>query len=626
MSVAKITTVVAHGVTLGAGAYGSALFVTGTGAILPPAASGQAGISGAAGLSTVELRNDGTIAGSYGGPNGFYGGNGAAGIDLGVTVSIDNAGLIQGGSGGNGPGFYSPGGNGAVGLQAGGGTLDNAGFITGGNGGASYYGGGAGAASVVFSGFASLTNDGGIYGGNAGYTDALNGNEGGVGVSLASGGTLINQGIIRGGSGANSFGYPAGGLGGAGGAGVILGATASVLNTGTIQGGDSGASRIDPRPGGIALAFTAGTFSNDGFVLGGYTGSAVVFSQVGTVTNTGTILGGDNGVGVSLSAGGALSNSGTIDGGTGIGFKNYSAGVAGGAGVAFAGPGTLVNTGIIEGGVGGRGKDVRYHAGAGGAGVSLSGGGVLVNDGDVGGGMGGQAPIHAEGAGGVGVFIDGGTLVDQTGTIAGGLVGKFAPLAFADSVQFGGGGTLEVYGGAVFLGTIAADPHGDDTLLLASGAPGNLDNFKFFETITEQSDANWSLTADIQGPGTLTIGQGAILSLSGTISIQSVAFASGGGEKLTLQTPATVTSTIDGFAAGDTIDLVGILANALTYQSGTLTLLGAGGQAVDQLHLAGSYTASDFALHSVPAGTALTVAAPAVPVVPEWHAMARGLT
>jgi hypothetical protein len=139
---------------------------------------------------------------------------------------------------------------------------------------------------------------------------------GGVFGSVTSGSlSLLNDGLIQGGSGSNYGGY-----------GVDL--TSGILtNSGTITGGNAASSY---GAGGYGVELTSGTLTNSGIITGGsgyYGGDGVRLSS-GTLTNSGTITGGNSsygvgsgggasGVGVYIS-GGTLINSGKIVGGTGV--------------------------------------------------------------------------------------------------------------------------------------------------------------------------------------------------------------------------------------------------------------------------------------------------------------------
>jgi autotransporter family porin len=434
------------------------------------------------------------------------------------------------------------------------------------------------------------------------YGDANQSGPGGVGILLAGGGKVVNSGLVEGGrGGANS---------GDGGAGVVLQAAGSVSNTGTIFGGDSytgnGGVGVDLAQGGALVNHGAiygggGYYGNGDLVdaIGVYLGAAGTVQNFGKITS-GYSTGFSRGFGIDLAAGGTLINRGIVDGSTG-----------GGGGVEFAGHGQIKNFGTIQGGPGDY-----YTPNGGGQGVSLSGGGTLTNHGTIAGGYGAQSYHYSGGHGGDGVDIDGGTLIAASGTIAGGAGGsgthKGAP---GNAVGFGSAaGTLVVDPAAQFVGDIVANTAVNDTLVLSGTTAGTLSGLgktvTGFTTVTESAHATWTLQGTLTGAGTLTIGSGSHLELSGPVSIATIQFANG-AQNLELDKPGAVTSTFAGFGTGDSIDLVSINAASLQYANGTLTLLDANGKALDKLLFSGSYSQSDFALHSIANGTELDYAGPA---------------
>jgi len=79
------------------------------------------------------------------------------------------------------------------------------------------------------------------------------------------------------------------------------------------------------------------------------------------------------------------------------------------------------------------------------------------------------------------------------------------------------------------------------------------------------------LAADAGHSGTVSIGAGGTVSLGTVGANQTIAFAGAGG-LLALAQPGSVAAAISGFTTGDTIDLVSIAANGLTYAGGLLTV------------------------------------------------------
>jgi hypothetical protein len=349
---------------------------------------------------TIEmLTNDGAIAGGAGGSvttveGGSNGGAGGAGVmNAGTIVTLRNGqfGTITGGAGGKGvhAGLgVGPSGAGGDGISNTGTieTLRNIGMIAGGVAGSSF-GEPAPGAGVSTSGrIGSLINSFTISGGDGG--DSI---KGGAGVSLGTGGridSLANMGSIAGGA--------------AGGDGILVGSGASIGSIGNsmrgvITGGVGGFSGGFPETGGAGLAnFGAITRVTDsGAIGGGFAAAAGAGAGGAGLANAATI--------------GALvvDTGGLIVGGRG-GLKAINGG-AGGVGVANAGVITdLTNRGTLRGGDGGMRR-------SGGAGLSNTGGiGTLINHGEIAGGA-GDASVGLSNSGTISTLTN-----DRDGAIKGG--------------------------------------------------------------------------------------------------------------------------------------------------------------------------------------------------------------
>jgi hypothetical protein len=658
MHVKSISGTVTTTVVLGEGNYGDRLTITPTGEI-NAYTIGAPSIYAPPGLSHVEIRNEGLVKGSLGG-NGSKLPGGIA-IDLASAAKVSNTGSIVGGYGvyshsthigyagggglelqkggqvsnfgtiiggaagyeGPGGGYHGPGGGFGVDLSAAS-TLTNQGFLAGGSGGTSYIGPGYGGNAVDAAG-GSITNVGTIVGGAGGNTiyREVNGANGGAGVDLTGAGTLVNSGSISGGAG----GYADGeyGVGGKGGDGVDFSARGMLINIGTIAGGIGG-NGFYSGLGGTGVNISSGSIINHGLITGG---TGVIVSGDASLNNTGKILGvygtdgvrGDGirlygdatvrdsgsivaessaeyagGIGAILK-GGTLIVSGNVVGGGGSTSRGYSAGTAG----VDISSGTIriASTGSIVGGAGGNGNSSDNYGGAG-IYVSRTGSALIADAGSILGGAGGRGSN-----GGVGVYLGGGT-ISVTGSVAGGAgAGKRAQ---GYAVQFGfQAGTLEISTTAKISGDIVANPQADDTLILESKGAGTLAGFGStitgLSTIEEENKGNWTLIGSVTGAGLLSIGTDAKLTLNGSVSIATVAFDAGGGERLNLDAPTQFTSAVSGFGTGDTIDLVGIQASSLTYAGHTLKLFDSGGVAVDTLTFDGKYVQGDFALKAIHGGT-----------------------
>ena len=140
------------------------------------------------------------------------------------------------------------------------------------------------------------------------------------------------------------------------------------------------------------------------------------------------------------------------------------------------------------------------------------------------------------------------------------------------------------------------------TLSLAAGQSlsghGTAEAFGIINAATVQaSGGTLNFIGGITGAGTLEIGAGSTLSLSGSASSgQETKFEAATG-RLVLGAPASFASTIFDFIKGDTIDLSKVVAKSLGYSGHTLTVHESGGAALS-LTFSGAYSHSSFAMTS----------------------------
>lgn len=310
---------------------------------------GQYGVQEANGGSVV----NGPGATIVGGGNGGVEGNSAAGAGVDLSGSaglIDNRGTIAGGSG---PGTSGDGFGGGDGVDLATGALTNSGsgIITGGQGGTTTgvsRSGGNGGTGILLGEGGTLVNNATITGGGGGSVNALGSNgaagNGGYGVELIQAGTLINHSTIIGGQ-AGTIGTGGTGAFGTAGDGVYIPAAGSLINTGTITGGSGGSGGTG---GAGALLLSSGTLNNTGTIIGGsgnLGGAGILMAGTGSLDNPSTSKviggagfgGGKGGAGIERERPGLLTNEGTI-----IGPSDAPA--------VFQAGGTLINSGSIIGG------------------------------------------------------------------------------------------------------------------------------------------------------------------------------------------------------------------------------------------------------------------------------------
>ena len=133
------------------------------------------------------------------------------------------------------------------------------------------------------------------------------------------------------------------------------------------------------------------------------------------------------------------------------------------------------------------------------------------------------------------------------------------------------------------------------------------------------------ITGDVAGTGADKIDADATLEFDGTlVGGQTVTFAGSNGI-LAVGKPSAFAATISGFAAGDLIDLLGIAATAVSYQSNVLTVMN-GATTVASLNLAGSYASNtDFEVSSDGVGgTRISIGPPPALVGNFWISATSG--
>ena len=498
--------------------------------------------------------------------------------------SLTNGGRIYGGDG-----SYQ-GGIGGIGVQADGGKLTNTGTVTGGVGGYSYnVGPGTGGAGISLSGGAVLTSTGSITGG-AGRDGHNEGTSGGAGVVM-QGSALYAGGTISGGTGgaaANIMAalaapvsispavrctragrFPAApaamavraGAPGMAGTGVVLhGAT--VFVSGTVDGGSGGIGRGFSYPqGGYGVQIDGGSLVVSGTISGGYDdqglqNDAVLFGSVaGSLTlDPSAVLNGL--VAANATVNDVLALRGTDGTLTGLGsvftgFTTLSEAKAAlwtVTGNNTLGAGTqLLDSGTLS--IGGTLTDAGI--------ATVSGKGVLLA---ANGGF-----LHL-----AGVVLAGGTITTD----------------LHSSVAIGGGTTHPAPGIIKIEAGFSIDGSG----VVGSATPSTIvDN-----GMIASQGGKLVLATSVSGTGALTIDSGSALSAVGNVSTASLTFASGGSETLLVSAASTISTALSGFGAGDVIDVAKV-ANSLTFENGTLTLLQAG-TIVEVLNFSGSYSQGGFAL------------------------------
>jgi hypothetical protein len=130
-------------------------------------------------------------------------------------------------------------------------------------------------------------------------------------------------------------------------------------------------------------------------------------------------------------------------------------------------------------------------------------------------------------------------------------------------------------------------------------------------TISVSNGDHLVVKAATTGSGSVSLAGGASAEFGSNVaSSETIAFVVGSNDLLKLDTPTTVSAAISGFAAGDTIDLAGVVATKATWANNALTITeNTGAQFV--LDVLGNYASNNsFALASDGlGGTDITLAA-----------------
>lgn len=515
------------------------------------------------------------------------------------------------------------------------GTITNAGTITAADGIAVF--GTAKGADIINTKLINATIGFGVYLHAAGTVQ--NQGEliaGTLGIALGNGGKVTNSGTIKttsqygdgivvaGGKADyihNTGLIEAGRFGQA--AGILLAGTGLVVNAGTIEGS-----------GGISLR-AAGTARNTGEILAGE-GFGIALYAGGTVTDSG-YLGAATGIFIAGGAG-DVTAAGTIRAEGGIfltdgGAVTSSASIVAIDGINLTG-GLAKNSGLIK--VSDNGVITQQYAAtldntgtilAGNEGARFTAGGTIIN-----------AGLISATAYGV-VLTNGGTLFD-TGTIEGGsgavyfVANASNRLIISPTATFIG--TVELNGGALNfaadgkkIGTFAPE----DLQILNAGSI-TIDTGAIWEisgtftngtagilindgTLKEGANDLIAFNGPIEGTGLIELGKNPLTVASTVAATQKLEF-NGTGESLVVGDAAAFHGKIEKFAAGDTIDLIGIPLGSITgthFAGGILTIDEAGHTIKLSFVSPASFGSDVFVLTADGQGTAITLETPAMSIL-----------
>jgi hypothetical protein len=211
-------------------------------------------------------------------------------------------------------------------------------------------------------------------------------------------------------------------------------------------------------------------------------------------------------------------------------------------------------------------------------------------------------------AGGYGAILAGGISL-YSGGLAEGATGTFV---VGNTLAGAQEGAITVEAGYAISG------HGT-----IGGVAGNtvIDN----GTIIASGGGTLNVALAVSGTGTLALDTGTDLIAHGAVSVENIVFNAGSNETLAFLAPQSITGTITGFAAGDTVDIETQKVKAVNYVNGVLFLLGAHNSVLETLNVAGDYTNANFALSTDHhGGTDITFTTQAARVLGGWHAADAG--
>lgn len=334
--------------------------------------------------------------------------------------------------------------------------------------------------------------------------------------------------------------------------------------------------------------------------------------NAGLIENTG-----NNGTGVWLLDGGTVVNSGVITADIGVIGTDYTPADGGGVSITNTSSGTISSNPPVSSTITNKYFDVSLqntntsnyllnagHITASGAASTaviidntLSGTNTIVNQ---------SGGVMQGGHSGSGVYIQaGGATITNAGTISGyhavfvnsadtaaitltnaGTIG--GPYPSIAAVSFGGGdAALILDPGAKFGGFVSASGSTTNAITLASaasagtvtGAIGASGEYRNFQTITEASGADWTLS------NTVAAGENLVLGNSGTIGLGAATGFAGTIDHLVAGD--TIVLSNDSYSAADQLTLAG---NALVVSASGTTL------ATLQLSPTASYSANNFSL------------------------------
>ncbi len=436
----------------------------------------------------------------------------------------------------------------------------------------------------------------------------------GKGVFSVQAGAAVTSGDS---TGASSAGLALGLYTGGNGSLTVSGAGSTLTNTGLFVIASDGTASVTISGGGKISTSIAPALGVDGADLGAASGSSgkLTVSSASNFTDMSNLIDGAAGKGV-LNAGGGS----TVDVAGAMVLGEFSGGngtatISGGAELSVGGGLTLgavaKSTGAITvtGTGSGAASEVLYGGklavGAGGSGTLKIDSGALVEAGPGGSGV---------------ISIGTGGSSKGAVTVAGMLDGSSLSMGHASSTP-AARATLAIDGGTVDL-TGSVKLEDTAAITLSSGVlgatslnflGGSLSGFGTVNAAVSApaitaSGGTLDITGAITGSsGRLTIDSGSTLQLGKSVGAGIDIDFAGSGTVLQLADPTGMKGLIENFAAGNTIDLLGVAFKSFSFNTTNdhLTIKLSSGPSV-VLDFVGSYTKSSFAVANVASGVMIT--------------------
>jgi T5SS/PEP-CTERM-associated repeat protein len=171
------------------------------------------------------------------------------------------------------------------------------------------------------------------------------------------------------------------------------------------------------------------------------------------------------------------------------------------------------------------------------------------------------------------------------------------------SLDVAGGAQVEMDDGTIGAGTLTAGTLSASGTMAIYGGTMEGSGLVRAPSLVMLTASSWleaqgslSVLGAVTGAGVLAVSAGGTLALGGAGADSAALRFLGSDAVLDATALDKLDGTLSGFAAGDVIDVGGVVASEASYAPGTLTLEGSSGQILGLLRLSGTYAGGEFAL------------------------------